>query len=286
MRGPNIWQVDCRFTPPAGGTPSPCNYSIWKTVPDGTTAQKKAIAEAAATFDSTLVKNAAPSWVILQSAQYNPVYLIGDDLATSWGAQSAYLETQLGWDVATHPAGDTTAAQVVTRLQNTIDIYGKTAIVDATNTHYKSYMPIINIGRAEYLAGGAGSATTILAILKQIRKWTEREARMLILSIPPSSSETIGSAARTTLNGVNSAIAAAFPDADPDGPKFLDIHAQARSTTQITRIGLTPTSQDTTDITNGIIPSSLRSGTVGYNANGYAVLNRLVMDAFTAKGWL
>lgn len=71
--GPNLWKVDFSFTAPAGATPSgTVTYSVYKRVMNGTTAQKKAIAEAAAVFDSTLIKNAAgASFVLVGSAERN-----------------------------------------------------------------------------------------------------------------------------------------------------------------------------------------------------------------------
>lgn len=70
--GPNLWEVKCRFTPPAGVTPNPFNYTAYFRVQNDTTAIKKQIVEAAATFDATQIRNQAGSaWFIVSSAERN-----------------------------------------------------------------------------------------------------------------------------------------------------------------------------------------------------------------------
>ena len=50
--------------------------------------------------------------------------------------------------------------------------------------------------------------------------------------------------------------------------------------------GITPTAQDTTDIANGTIPTSLRSDTVHLNASGYTVVGNYLYKLIQENGWL
>ena len=53
----------------------------------------------------------------------------------------------------------------------------------------------------------------------------------------------------------------------------------------LTIAGVAPTTQDTTDIANGTVPTSLRSDEVHLNANGYMALGKLVADKIRALGY-
>lgn len=50
--------------------------------------------------------------------------------------------------------------------------------------------------------------------------------------------------------------------------------------------GITPTSQDTTDIANGTVPTSLRIDAVHWNAQGYTILANLLFNRIKELGWI
>jgi len=54
----------------------------------------------------------------------------------------------------------------------------------------------------------------------------------------------------------------------------------------MTIAGLTPTSQDQTDITAGTVPTSLRSDSVHLNASGYTALGKIVAEKIKSLGYL
>lgn len=54
----------------------------------------------------------------------------------------------------------------------------------------------------------------------------------------------------------------------------------------LTLMGITPTSQDTTDISNGTVPTSLRADTVHLNANGYTALGKMLADKIRSLGYV
>lgn len=50
--------------------------------------------------------------------------------------------------------------------------------------------------------------------------------------------------------------------------------------------GITPTEQDLTDISNGIVPTSLRSDSVHWLAQGYQILAKLIFNRMKNLGWI
>lgn len=54
----------------------------------------------------------------------------------------------------------------------------------------------------------------------------------------------------------------------------------------MTIAGLTPTAQDTTDISNGTVPTSLRSDSVHLNSYGYTALGKMVAEKIVSLGYL
>ena len=50
--------------------------------------------------------------------------------------------------------------------------------------------------------------------------------------------------------------------------------------------GITPTAQDLTDISNGVIPTSLRADAVHFTADGYTILAQQVYNKLEQLGWL
>lgn len=53
----------------------------------------------------------------------------------------------------------------------------------------------------------------------------------------------------------------------------------------LTIAGITPTAQDTADIGNGIVPTSLRSDDIHLNASGYTALGKIVADKIRSLGY-
>ena len=50
--------------------------------------------------------------------------------------------------------------------------------------------------------------------------------------------------------------------------------------------GITPTAQDTTDMSNGVVPESLRSDTIHWNAAGYTILGQQCNARMRELGWV
>jgi lysophospholipase L1-like esterase len=71
---------------------------------------------------------------------------------------------------------------------------------------------------------------------------------------------------------------AAFGDCFLDVRKYLVNYG-------LVDAGITPTSQDLTDIAADVIPSSLRSDSTHFTAAGYTLVANFVSRAIRAKGW-
>ncbi|MBY4225555.1 fibronectin type III domain-containing protein [Rhodococcus fascians] len=140
---------------------------------------------------------------------------------------------------------------------------------------YHDHLPIIWTGRNS--AQLAGAATDIPALIEAMLKNTRHHDRALVLSIPPDAAETTGTGTRTTLDAVNAAIRDAFP------ANFVDAAAWVRDPAVLTGLGYTLTTQDNTDIANGITPTQFRSDTLHLNATGYVVLNALIELEYRAR---
>lgn len=100
----------------------------------------------------------------------------------------------------------------------------------------------------------------------------------LVLEIPPQVGEETGTDARTVLDAANAALKVAFPN------EFVPV-AQYLRGPALADAGITPTAQDTTDIGNGLTPTSLRSDNLHPNATGYATIGRFVAKIALQKGW-
>lgn len=134
----------------------------------------------------------------------------------------------------------------------------------AGRNNFKTDAPSVIVGNLQAMAGA-------------LRAYSKR---YVVLSIPPDASETTGSGVRSQLDAANSALASAFPNS------WLDIAAYLRSAQAFTDAGISQTTQDTTDIANGVTPTSLRSDSVHLNDIGYRLVAAQVKNFLTSKGWL
>jgi hypothetical protein len=108
---------------------------------------------------------------------------------------------------------------------------------------------------------------------------TTSPKRFLVLSMTNTSSEIQGSTNLTNILAMNAGLASAYPS------NYLDIRSYLASSQALTDAGISPTPQDTTDLSNNVIPTSLRNDSTHLNAAGYARVAHKVADFIEAKGW-
>ncbi|MDF9716040.1 hypothetical protein [Nocardioides sp. ChNu-99] len=148
-----------------------------------------------------------------------------------------------------------------------------------TGERYRDCWPIIGCGRngANVTSNHAPTVTAIRAMLDYAGPIARRHA--LVWDVPPDATEPYASAARAPIDALNTLIREAFPTV------YVPVYAMLRSAELMTSIGVNPTAQDTTDIANGVTPTSLRRDSLHLNESGYKALNRIVHRTYLSKGW-
>ena len=125
-------------------------------------------------------------------------------------------------------------------------------------------------------------STPITLVLASIRAAIDylspNVKRVIVMEVVPAQFDTADQ--KTYLAALNTAIKAAFPE------YWLDIAAWLRTQAAADAAGITFTTQDNTDITNGLTPTSFRSDSTHLNATGcIAVAARVYLEAQN-RGWL
>jgi len=105
-------------------------------------------------------------------------------------------------------------------------------------------------------------------------------SRFLVMSILNGSSanEAMGQSRYVQLRAINDALAAAYPSNFFDMRRYLIDSGLAAA-------GITPTSQDLTDIANDIVPASLRVDPIHLTAAGYGLVGQQVAAFIAGRGW-
>lgn len=143
---------------------------------------------------------------------------------------------------------------------------------------YRETVPVIlpprnDVGKDEASTLWRTPLATILTRYRALVDWLAPDGRFIILSMLPWADESAaGKAAREELD-------AAFRDESPQ--QWLDWAGFLRADAAFTAAGVTKTSQDTIDITNGVTPTSFRrpSDTGHLNVSGYAAANAFLAPA-------
>jgi hypothetical protein len=127
-----------------------------------------------------------------------------------------------------------------------------------------------------------GRQVTLDNIAACVAKLTALRKRFVLIMPTLAATFPTGNAYHTGFNQVRAALAALYPD------NFVDIH-NVMVTQGLAMAGITPTSQDTTDIANDSVPASLRDvgDDIHYNATAETAVVNPTLSAFvSAKGWL
>src|ERR1035437_2659914 len=197
------------------------------------------------------------------AVSYYPIAAWGDSLtAGAGGAGVTYpnaLQTDLsGRSVYNGGVGGETSTQIETRM-----------VADTTKA---GYTVIIWAGRNNYSA-----TTTVEADIATMVASLGSNRHYLIMSVMNGSygaNEQIGGTGYNQIQSINTYLAATYPG------HYIDIREYIIQYGLIDA-GITPTSQDLTDITNDVPPTSLRYDSVHLNAAGYTIVARQVANFIT-----
>jgi hypothetical protein len=142
---------------------------------------------------------------------------------------------------------------------------------------YQEHTVVMWIGRNNAQGGYTtlGDAQALRDYLKTLYK------RTIVLAICNGAGEFTGTAQHTSITSQNTAFAAEF------GANYIDIRRLIidNALTIMSGAGITPNSQDTTDIAGDTIPVSLRSDSVHFLAPVYTYIAGLVNDKINQLGW-
>ncbi|MDB5254760.1 MAG: hypothetical protein JWL92_136 [Candidatus Nomurabacteria bacterium] len=170
----------------------------------------------------------------------------GDSL--TWGQGGASYPSQLGnltgYSIYNGGISGNTSTQIAASMTAATDKY--------------SYTTIIWAGRNDITITGPSAVATIESNIATMVA-ALGHTRYIIIGVTNTSAETTGNANLTAISTLNSDLATAY------GARFIDIRTYLL--TQGTGIG-----QDATDVSNGVIPVSLRSDGTHLNTSGYALV--------------
>jgi|GEM_PF-3190341 len=238
----------------------------------------------------------------------------GNSIPSS-GSVAVTACTQTSTGAALQPLAGPTANTVVSRTGTLAGVHG--TLADANDTgHTTTFAPdagsattpcpagtpfvfdtplplrdatwSIMMGRNN-LPNGASQSTVVstitAAVASTITAQKAHSKRFVVLAVLPFAdrdSITGGSSTgwdRSNLLAVNAALQAAYPNS------FIDLMAYLQSNQAAVDAGITYTSQDLTDISNGLTPTSFRSDVGHLNDIGYPLVGRYVANFMRSKGW-
>jgi lysophospholipase L1-like esterase len=130
---------------------------------------------------------------------------------------------------------------------------------------------------------GRNNLTDPTAVLRDVAAMAARTitGKFLVLSVLNaglSAAEVRNAANWVNIKQINDGLAAAY------GQRYIDIRRYLIDN-GLTDAGITPTAQDTTDISNDVVPASLRSDNIHLTAAGYTIVGQQVYARMQSLGW-
>lgn len=115
-------------------------------------------------------------------------------------------------------------------------------------------------------------------VLAMAKKLSPLSKRYLVLSVLNGDAEIIGTSSYNGTKALNAELLQTFGDRFVDVRRYLIDHG-------LEDAGITPTTQDNTDVAGDTIPSSLRSDSVHLTAAGYTLVGNFIARQIQARGW-
>lgn len=198
---------------------------------------------------------------------YNAGSYTGTSVGTLAGVPGTMSTDSSGnWTFTRTTAGSITACPAGTAfIPDDVAIYiGDTVIIWA--------------GRNNDLSTRAARIAARDDILAMVKTLSPTIKRYLVLSVLNGLNEGTGSAAHTNILAMNAELALTFGDRYLDVRRYLIDHG-------LEDAGITPTSQDNTDVANDTVPASLRSDSIHLVAASYTLVGNLAARQIIARGW-
>lgn len=136
---------------------------------------------------------------------------------------------------------------------------------------YRNGIWIIWVGRNN------PSLTQIKKDIDSIIDFISPNKKIIVLSLLNNTSELSGSSGYDNIVSINSGLSVYYPEYYFDIRKWLIDYG-------LTRVGIDPTAQDYEDISNDIVPDSLRKDSVHPNVNGIIAISTALKELLTERG--
>ena len=117
----------------------------------------------------------------------------------------------------------------------------------------------------------------LLTLYDNAIKFMESPKRVLILGILVSLNEIIGTAGYIATTATNATLALNYPKSY--------VEMTPPTVAEMAYIKYTPSTQDNTDIANGVFPTGMRSDNVHLNSFGYYIVALRIATALKSYGW-
>lgn len=231
-----------------GGNPTPTSVTLTGNVFNGVTA-----------VTLTSISNPLLSTVSDNTTRYMSGSVNGTQCyltRTATGTAPSQVETY-----TISPAYNTTAA-----------VAAGSIFVPDEGFNARTSIQILWLGR-----NNVPNLTGLPALIAGCVSYLPLPKRYAVIGVLAAQAETNGTTAKTAIDAANTQLAAAHPGSFvPSTPPTV---------AEMTAVGYTPTTQDQTDIANGVFPAGLRADSLHLTTAGYQVISNRVRTLLADNNW-
>ena len=152
-----------------------------------------------------------------------------------------------------------------------------TPFIPTLGTQHKASGTFIWAGKNDITSGG--DMNTIADAVTKMVAYLSPKTRYLVLGHFADNYMVPGNGNRIRMDTENNRLASTY------GSLYVDINGYLASSQLWVDTGITPTSTDLTDQSNGVLPTSIRYNGGHMNSAGYAAVSKYVGDIMAAQGW-
>jgi lysophospholipase L1-like esterase len=213
-------------------------------------------------------------------------FLMNISVAISYPAITGTLAGVHGTMMSTSTSGSPDPTGSLGKYTFTRDTPGS-AVACFAGTRFYIDDAIVRAGDIQVFGYGRNNpvqATVLTDLAASVGALTPLFKKFIVGSVLPQITEINGSAGRININAINTAIIATYPN------NYIDLAIPPTTTEQawlLANYGWSPTTQDMTDMANGVWPTSLHatSDITHLNNTGYALWAYRFLQFLQAKGW-
>lgn len=152
-----------------------------------------------------------------------------------------------------------------------------TPFIPTLGVQHKTSGTLIWAGKNDITSGG--DMNTIADAVTKMVAYLSPKTRYLVLGHFADNYMVPGNGNRIRMDTENNRLASTY------GSLYVDINGYLASSQLWVDTGITPTSTDLTDQSNGVLPTSIRYNGGHMNSAGYAAVSKYVGDIMATQGW-